>query len=208
MKAKDIRRFFEELDRRLNAPVRVILTGGAAAVLQGVARVTYDIDFELDFKKAGANRDTVQKAIQDAGQSTGITPHYAEDIDRWSAISLPAKRSRPFLKIGKVDVRLLDPGLWAIGKLARYLSSDIDDLRTVLKTAKNRPGSLAILWGKALGMSPTSSAQALFHRQVESFLDSYAREIWGPNTDPVELKRLFITSARALRVLPRKGGAS
>ena len=38
MKARDLHRFFEELDRQLNCPIEVILTGGAAAILQGVER--------------------------------------------------------------------------------------------------------------------------------------------------------------------------
>jgi hypothetical protein len=31
---------------------------------------------------------------------------------------------------------------------------------------------------------------------VESFFDHYARDIWGQNTDPEELKRVFLYSAR------------
>jgi hypothetical protein len=36
--------FFEELGRGVQRPVRVLLTGGAAAILQGVKRATFDID--------------------------------------------------------------------------------------------------------------------------------------------------------------------
>src|SRR5438094_115547 len=138
MKISDVQKFFMELDRRIKTPLRVVLTGGAAAVLQGVKRATHDIDFELTLKRprrAGPAEswDAIEKAIEETGRVTGVVPQYAEDIDRWSAITLPSKNSTRYRQIGKVEVRILSPDLWAIGKLTRYLSSDIGDLRTVLK---------------------------------------------------------------------------
>lgn len=199
MKVVDIRRFFEELSRRVRQPIRILLTGGAAAILQGVKRATFDIDFEIAFNKGDGNWNDLQKAIEDTAKATGITPQYSEDIDQWSSIALPSKESRLYRRFGKVEVRILHPGLWAIGKLARYLSTDLQDLRTVLKAANTRPKSLAKLWGTALGISPVSNSQSTFRKQVESFLDQHAREIWGARTDPEELKRIFIETARKAR---------
>jgi hypothetical protein len=200
MKVRDIQRFFEELDRRIDSPVQVILTGGAAAILQGVQRVTYDIDFEIHLLKPGPapakNWDLLQKALAETGLATGITPQYEVDIDQWNTIPLPTKKSRRYALIGKVDVRLLDPGLWAIGKLTRYLGTDVEDLRTVLKTGKTDARKMAHLWGVALGMSPPSNMQSLFHRQVKSFFDRYAREIWGSSVEPEALKSRFTETAR------------
>jgi hypothetical protein len=199
VKVVDIQRFFEELSRRVRQSVRILLTGGAAAILQGVKRATFDIDFEIGFTKAAGNWDDLQKAIEETAKFTGITPQYAEDIDQWSSIALPSKESRLYRRFGKVEVRILDPGLWAIGKLARYLSTDLQDLRTVLKAADTRPRTMAKLWGTALGISPASNSQATFGKQVESFLDQHAREIWGARTDSEELKRIFIETARKTR---------
>jgi hypothetical protein len=98
-----------------------------------------------------------------------------------------------------VEVRLLSPSVWAIGKLARYLSSDIQDLRTVLKKSNVSPTDTVSLWGTALGISPPSSSQATFRRQVERFLEDYAREIWGSRIETDALKRLFLRSAQAAR---------
>ena len=203
MKHGEIHRFFEDLNLRVQRPVRILLTGGAAAILQGVKRATFDIDFEIALKKGAEksggtrdNWDAVQKAIEDTARSTGITPHYTEDIDQWSSIALPAKKSRLYRRFGKVEVRILDPGLWAIGKLARYLSTDVQDLRIVLKAAKTGAKAMAKLWGTALGISPASSSQGTFRKQVESFLDQHAREIWGAQANSEELKRLFIEAAR------------
>lgn len=201
MKARDVERFFAELDKRVDAPMRIILTGGAAAILQGVERVTQDIDFELVLGRVRSPQkmEAVQKAIQETGQITGITPQYAEDIDRWSSIALPSKKSFRYRRIGKVDVRILDPRLWAIGKLARYLSSDIGDLCTVLKREEKDPRMCARTWGQALGLSPVSNQQALFRRQVEAFFDTYARKVWGRKADPAELKQQFLAAARRVR---------
>lgn len=197
MKIQDVEAFFEELDRHLKVPVKVILTGGAAGILQGVERATFDIDFEIVLKNS--RRDAwagVQEAIRMTTKATGITPEYADDIDRWSAIALPSKDSRLYQRIGKVELRVLNPGLWAIGKLTRFLKPDIEDLRTVLRTAKTDAAALARLWGKALGMSPPSTSQNSFRRQVEAFFDQYGCEIWGRKTDSAELKRLFLKSAQ------------
>jgi hypothetical protein len=199
MNIVDIHRFFEALSLRVRQPVRVLLTGGAAAILQGVKRATFDIDFEIAFKHAGGHWDDLQKAIEDTAKSTGITPQYAEDIDQWSSIALPSKKSRLYRRFAKVEVRVLVPGLWAIGKLARYLSTDLQDLRLVLKAAETRPKAMAKLWGTALGISPASSSQVTFRKQVESFLDQHAREIWGARTDSEELKRVFLEAAKSAR---------
>jgi hypothetical protein len=206
MNIQNIEYFFEELDRHLAVPVRVILTGGAAGILQGVERATYDIDFEIAIKKTrSATWDQVEQAIRKTAQTTGIAPEYAEDIDRWSAIALPSKDSQLYRKIGKVELRFFKPGIWAIGKLTRYLKPDVQDLRTVFKTARTDPKSLARLWGRALGMSPPSSAQHSFRKQVDAFFDQYAREIWGPSVDANKLKLLFMNSAKGRATKRREG---
>jgi hypothetical protein len=119
---------------------------------------------------------------------------------------LPAKRSRLYRRFGKVEVRILDPELWAIGKLARYLSTDVQDLRTVLASSGVDPKAAVRQWGTALGISSVSSSLPTFRRQVEAFIDEYAREIWGAKTDPEELKSLFLESARKARGRPKRNG--
>jgi len=205
VKIGDIDRFFEDLGRRIDRPVRVLLTGAAAGILQGMERATLDIDFEIRLKRVAGESDSaarweaVQRAIADAARATGITPQYDEDIDKWSSIALPSKHSRLYRRFGKVEVRILDPGLWAIGKLTRYLSTDIQDLRIVLKSANISSRVTVRLWGTALGISPASSSQITFRKQVEAFLDQYAGEIWGRSTDSTRLKRLFLDSAQKAR---------
>lgn len=194
MNRRGIEQFFRFVDRRLKTPVRVVLTGGAVASLYGGTRVTLDIDFEVHPQ----DRDwgQVQKVMEEVSQETGITPQFSSDIDRWSSIALPERKSRLFKKIGKVEVRILDPAVWAIGKLTRYLPSDVEDLVTVLKSAHANPEHSVRLWGKALGVSPPASAQHSFRRHVTYFLDLYAKEIFGHGKSPEKLKDIFLESAR------------
>ena len=200
MKVRDIHLFFEDLSRRVDRPIQIVLTGGAAAILQGTSRATFDIDFELRLKKASdSSWDQVQKAIAETSTATGVAAQYGEDIHQWSAIVLPSKQSRLYRRFGKVEVRILNPGLWAIGKLARYLSSDVQDLRIVLKATETRPKAMATLWGTALGMSPASSSQGTFRKQVENFIEQYGREIWGVQADPAAIIRLFLEAAQKAR---------
>src|SRR4051812_43548779 len=100
MKPADIRKFFQDLNRRMIKPVQVILTGGAAAVLRGSGRATYDIDFEIRFKNPRDNTpnnwDALQNALAKTGQATGITPQYDANIDRWNTIPMPSRKSQRF----------------------------------------------------------------------------------------------------------------
>jgi len=130
---------------------------------------------------------------------TGITPQFSEDIERWSSITFPNKKSTLYKQIGNVELRLLDPSVWAIGKLTRFLPHDERDLRIVLRKNKSDPKYLARFWGRALGLSGMSSTQDMFRRQVLLFFKLYARSLWGPSTHPDELKTLFLQSAQKTR---------
>jgi hypothetical protein len=59
-----------------------------------------------------------------------------------------------------------------------------EDLRTVLKRAQADPRAAIRVWGTALGISPVSSSQTTFRKQVEAFLDQYAREYLGTSRKP------------------------
>ena len=141
MKISDIDKFFRQLDEKIDAPITALITGGAAAILFGGARATQDIDFEVTFKltpkKAADAWPKLQQSLDDIVRNTGIAAQYSDDIDRWSSIKIPSKKSALYKKIGKIEIRILDPGLWAIGKLSRYVGSDTADLVEVL--SKLRP---------------------------------------------------------------------
>ncbi len=200
MKLAEIEAFFSELDRRVHFPLQVILTGGAAAVCFGVDKVTQDIDFEVRLgpakKRGRMSWAGLDKALEQVKNLTGITPQYSEDMERWSAVALPSKKSVLYKKIGKIEVRLLIPALWAVGKLTRYLASDVQDLAQVLKRNPARAEEVVRVWGEALGKSPSSSALTQFQRQVFQFLDDHAQSIWGSRVEPSRLGEIFLKAAR------------
>lgn len=187
--------FFEELARRVAHPVDVVLTGGAAAALEGGARPTVDVDFEA---RARAGRRDLAAAIEAAGRASGVIPHFSEDIDRWSAITLGGYRGRARLwrRFGNVTVRLLDPADFAIGKLARGTADDMRDLAAVFRRRRPSWRVAARRWGEALRRSPHSSATSLFARQVGWFFRGEGPKLWRRGYDPEQAIRLFLSSAR------------
>jgi hypothetical protein len=195
----DIDRFFSLLGKRLPFAVRVTLTGGGAAILEGVQRATRDLDFQISLGRAPGKRHVLlQDAIRAVEAQTGIAAQYEESIETWSSIAWPEARARSYRykRFGRVDVHLLDPLWWSVGKMTRYLDYDVSDVITVFKKMKVRPEQAVRAWGKALGRSPMSNAQSIFQRQVLGFLDRHARPLWGKSVDVSALQALFLSTAR------------
>jgi hypothetical protein len=199
MKPHDIDHFFKQLSQHFVFPSTVILTGGGAAILEGVSRGTRDLDFQIVLKNATASRKSMfQAAIEEVEKRTGIAAQYDASIAMWSSIAWPAPRlkSYRYKRFGKIEVRILDPLWWSIGKIARYLTSDQSDVVTVFKKMKVQPEQAMRAWGRALGRSPMSNVQVIFRRQVFYFIEQHSRAVWGRNIDPVKLKGIFLTAAR------------
>jgi hypothetical protein len=194
MKAREIDTFFSELDKRVKFPLQVILTGGAAGILMGVNRVTNDIDFEVHLR-ASRGWEQLEQACLEVANITSISPQYADDIDRWSSIPLLEKKTQLYKKIGKIEIRILEPAYWAIGKLTRFLSSDVEDMVYVFKEKKVNPLTCARIWGLALKKSSPSLMQSNYKRQVDLFFDRYATKIWGKKANPEKLKDIFAKAA-------------
>lgn len=186
MTERQIVRFFEMLADELPARVRIIVTGAAAAALWGAARPSLDIDFSVEWMP-GSRREwaELERAIEAASKRAGIQTNFAADIDRWGQISLLDYRrhTQAYRVFGRLDVRLLDPAYWSIGKLTRYLEPDIRDLVAVLTRQQVPAGRAIRLWGTALRASPPSTASGLFRRQAEHFLATHGSSIWGTRFD-------------------------
>jgi len=216
MTPQQIARFFTVMARSLDAPATVLLTGAAAGTLMGAGRPSRDVDFAVVLpRRRGAVPpwDQVERAVQAATRQTGIAAQFAEDISRWSLISFLdyARRTRPYRRFGPVEVRVLEPAYWAIGKLTRYLDLDVQDLIRVLRRARGggsgaasirgsrarlAPEPLARLWGRALKASPRSDACWSFRHHVETFFHRHGPAIWGRAFEP----------ARAIAVFHRAAG--
>ncbi len=189
MNKKQIERYFKILDKIYGKKCKVILTGAAAGALYGNVRSTLDIDFSAE----AADWESFSKAAQEASIRVGIEVQYAEDIDRWSSITLMDYKKHTFVygKQGKIEIRLMEPPYWAIGKLSRYLDQDISDIVKVFKKTNTQWQKVASVSGMALRKSPQSTACFLFRKQTENFFKHYGRKIWGRTFDENKALALF-----------------
>src|ERR1700742_2343910 len=120
MTPRRIDAFLATFARELGQPARAYLTGAAAAALWGRVRPSLDVDLGVELtRKTRGGWEPVQQAIDRTTRLTGIAASVAEDIDRWGMITLLdyKRTSRQYRRFGKLEVRLLHPANWAIGKL-------------------------------------------------------------------------------------------
>ena len=187
LKPQDVERFFQELSLHWKRPTRVLLIGGAGALLMGGVRPTMDVDFEVQFLSRGGSWEPFEEAVRKVREGTGIGAQCAESIERWSELTLLDYRrhSRPVGRFGKIEVRVLEPEYWSIGKIGRYWDQDIQDMIAVFKRQKPDPLRLAQIWAQAIARSPKSTQLALVRRQTLHFFQTSGKEIWG-NTLPLE----------------------
>jgi hypothetical protein len=75
------------------------------------------------------------------------------------------------------------PDYWTIGKMARFMKLDIDDVVAVIKKQRLPVNRLVVLWGRALRASPLSLAKGRFARNVEYFLRRHGKKLWGKKFD-------------------------
>lgn len=183
MDQRQIDKFFSVLNQnikdKIKGKVKIILTGAAAGALMGGSRPSVDIDFAVDCGKGYFKE--FEEAIKLASGITGIAANFSEDIDRWSQITFLDYRNhtRLYKAFGAIEVVILSGDYWSIGKITRYLDSDVDDLVKVLKSNKVPAPALARLWGRALSKSPRSTASFIFKKHVEHFFKTYGISIWG-----------------------------
>lgn len=198
MQPRTIDRFFRILADEFGRQATLIVTGAAAGSLWGHVRPSRDIDFGVVL--AGRNPQAwhaFQAAVDRTSRQTGIQVNYAEDIDRWSSITLLDWRRHAvrYRRFGKLDVRVLDPVYWSIGKMGRYFDLDVHDLVAVLTRRRIPATRLIRVWAKALRASPHSPAVFQFRVQVEHFLRVHGRGIWGRRFDADAAIRQFHRAA-------------
>lgn len=178
MKKKEVDLFFKALATQISEPLQFYITGGVASWLMGGHRPTQDIDFAV---RGSKNWNALSEQIYKTSQTHKIVVEFAEDISRWGMIGLAdfTLRAKLYKKFGSLQVYLLEPSIWSIGKISRYLADDISDLEIVFKKQKVKPETVIKTWIEALKESPKSSEQILFVKKVEDFLKNSGPKIWG-----------------------------
>ncbi len=195
MQKKTIDRFFVTLAKKIEHPAEVIVTGACAGILYGHIRPSRDIDFEIRFKNKNNQKFSqgLDAAIQWASEEMGVATNYGEDIGHWSMIDWLdyRKHAIPYKKINTLDIRLMAPDYWTIGKMGRFYETDIHDMMTVMQKKNMESDDLIRLWARAFRKSPISLEKRQFIQHVHTFLDRYGHKVWGKRFQPDKAIALF-----------------
>ena len=132
-----IRELARRFGRVARVRVRVYLTGGATAVLEGWRESTVDVDllFEPD-------SDELLREIPTLKESLGLNielvspPDFIPELPGWR------DRSPLLFRTGNVDVHHFDPYSQALSKIERGFIQDLDDVRELVARGLVEPRRL------------------------------------------------------------------
>jgi hypothetical protein len=109
-------------------PVRMYLTGGATAVLEGWRGATVDVDLRFE-----PEADELLRELPALKERLGVNIELASPPD--FIPELPGWRERsPFaFREGNVEVHNFDPYSQALSKIERGFEQDLDDVRAMIE---------------------------------------------------------------------------
>jgi len=195
MNKKKINEFFRRLDAKLNEPAVVILVGASAGSLMGHVRPSFDIDFEIRLKKSTPVKKTrLANVILKTAAETGVAVNFSENIGGGSMISYLDYRQTAlrYKKFGKLDVKLIEPAYWTIGKMTRFLELDIQDMVKIIHKKKLKPTEMILVWAQAFRSSDLSLELGQFKEHVLFFLKQYSKRLWGQAMGSKNLEADFL----------------
>ena len=199
MKQRQIDLFFKVLDAELGKKGEVILVGASAGSLMGHVRPSADIDFEIRLKSSSsANAKAgLADAIRKASVVAGVAVNYSENVGGWSRINYLDYRKTAFSykNFGKLRVKIIAPPYWTIGKMARFLELDIQDIAKIIRAKKISSQVLIRVWAKALKASDLSLELGQFRDHVFYFLKRYGKRLWGKDFDFEQSRKSFSKQA-------------
>jgi len=193
MRKRQIDFFFRELDKTLGLKAEVILLGASAGSLMGHIRPSFDIDFEIRTERKVRNKREFQEKMIEVSRKAGVAVNFSEDVGHWSMVNYLDYRQTalPYRKFGKLNVKLIAPEYWTIGKMARYYALDAKDVAAIIRKQRLRPTPLVRLWKRALESSDLSLELGQFKKHIAHFLKSYGRRLWGKTFDSEKLINLL-----------------
>jgi hypothetical protein len=122
-----IRALSVELGRVARQPVRVYLTGGSTAVLEGWRPATVDVDLRFE-----PEADELLRALPALKESLGVNIELASPPDFIPELPGWRERSPHVFREGNVDVHHFDPYSQALSKIERGFDQDLTDVRTMI----------------------------------------------------------------------------
>jgi Nucleotidyltransferase of unknown function (DUF6036) len=126
--AKRVERFIEALGREARTAIRVYLTGGATAVLEGWRETTVDVDLKL-----APDADDVLRAIPRLKEEIGINVELAAPDQFIPELPGWRERSRFIRQVGQVSFFHYDFYAQALAKLERGHDKDLGDVAEMLR---------------------------------------------------------------------------
>jgi uncharacterized nucleotidyltransferase DUF6036 len=164
-----IRDLARELGRVARQPVRIYLTGGATAVVEGWRDSTVDVDLRIEpeddelYRALPRLKDSLQINIELASP-----PDFIPELPDWR------ERSPLVLREGEVEVRHFDLYSQALSKIERGFEQDLSDVEEMLAAGLVERERLHELYDAIepdLYRYPALDAAA-FRRKVDAALDS------------------------------------
>jgi hypothetical protein len=136
-----IRALAVELGRVARQPVRIYLTGGSTAVLEGWREATIDVDLCFE-----PEADELLRALPSLKESLGVNIELASPPDFIPELPGWRDRSPHVFREGRVDVHHFDPYSQALSKIERGFEQDLTDVRTMIARGLVEPPRLRRLY--------------------------------------------------------------
>ena len=136
-----IRALARQLGRVARGPVRVYLTGGSTAVLEGWREATIDVDLRFEpetdelLRELPALKERLAVNIELASP-----PDFIPELPGWR------ERSPLVFREGRVDVHHFDLYSQALSKIERGFEQDLTDVRTMIERGLVEPARLRELY--------------------------------------------------------------
>jgi hypothetical protein len=161
--AERIRSFMHAIGRAATVPGRVVLAGGATAVLLGWRQSTIDVDIKLV-----PDQDSVLRAIPALKESLHINVELASPDDFIPVREGWIDRSPFVAQEGRLTFHHFELVTQALAKIERGHAQDISDVRTMLERGLVSPEQLRREFGaiesqlyKYPALDPAAFAKAL-----------------------------------------------
>jgi hypothetical protein len=164
--AARVREFFRVLGSETHETVRIYLTGGTTAVLQGWRESTIDIDLKMV-----PESDALFRAIAALKESLQINVELAAPSDFIPELPGWQERCLFIAREGKIDFFHYDPYSQALSKLQRGHAKDEEDLRQMIAGKLVEP------------------------RKARELFEAIAPELYRfPSIDPESFRRRVLTA--------------
>ena len=122
-----IRALARQLGRVARGPVRVYLTGGSTAVLEGWREATIDVDLRFE-----PETDELLRELPALKERLGVNIELASPPDFIPELPGWRERSPLVFREGRVDVHHFDLYSQALSKIERGFEQDLTDVRTMI----------------------------------------------------------------------------